>query len=105
AVPVGAESAEADPHLVTLAPAAASVTGVHTASVHRGALVRTLRVTGVIDDDDTRHRILAARVPGRVEKLFVNFVGAEVHAGDPLATIYSPEMLTAQRQYVERLRA
>lgn len=94
-----------DPNLVTLTPAAASVVGVQTAEVRRAPLVRTLRVTGVIDDDDTRHRILTARVPGRVEKLFVNYVGAEVRAGEPLATVYSPEMLTAQRQYVERLRA
>ena len=92
-------------NLVTLNPAAISVIDVQTSAVHRGTLVRTLRVTGVIEDDDTRHRILAARVPGRVEKLFVNYVGAEVREGAPLATIYSPEMLTAQRTYVERLRA
>ncbi|HEY4247415.1 MAG TPA: efflux RND transporter periplasmic adaptor subunit [Lacunisphaera sp.] len=92
-------------NLVTLNPAAVSVIGVETSAVRRGTLVRTLRVAGVIEDDDTRHRILAARVPGRVEKLFVNYVGAEVREGAPLATIYSPEMLTAQRTYVERLRA
>lgn len=94
-----------DPNLVTLTPASAAVTGVQTSEVRRAPLVRTLRIAGVIDDDDTRHRILAARVPGRVEKLFVNFVGAEVTEGAPLATIYSPEVLTAQRVYVERLRA
>ncbi|MDB6127279.1 MAG: cusB 1 [Verrucomicrobia bacterium] len=104
AVPAGS-TGSADPNLITLTPASAAVVGVQTAEVRRGTLTRSLRVTGVIDDDDTRHRILAARVPGRVEKLFVNFVGAEVHEGDPLATVYSPEMLTAQRQYVERLRA
>ena len=54
----------------------------------RAALVRTLRVTGMVDDDDTKHRILAARVPGRVEKLFVNYVGAEVTEGAPLAVIF-----------------
>lgn len=105
AATAGDAAAPADPNLVTLTPAAARVTGVQTTAVQTGALVRTLRVNGVIDDDDTRHRILTARVPGRVEKLFVNFVGAEVAAGEPLATVYSPEMLTAQRQYVERLRA
>ena len=73
--------------------------------MRRGALVRTLRVSGVIEDDDTRHRILSARVPGRVEKLFVNYVGAEVREGEPLATLYSPEILTAEREYVERLKA
>lgn len=94
-----------DPNLVTLTAAQAAVTGVETAAVRRAPLVRTLRVTGVIDDDETRHRVLAARVPGRIEKLHVNFVGAEVEEGAPLATIYSPEMLTAQRTFVERQRA
>jgi Cu(I)/Ag(I) efflux system membrane fusion protein len=92
-------------NLIKLNPAAVSVINVQTSPVHRGTLERTLRVAGVIEDDDTRHRILAARVPGRVEKLFVNYVGAEVREGAPLVTIYSPEMLTAQRTYVERLRA
>lgn len=104
AAPAGGAEAN-DPNLVTLTPASATVTGVQTAEVKRATLVRTLRVSGIIDDDDTRHRILAARVPGRVEKLFINYVGAVVRAGEPLATVYSPEMLTAQRQYVERLRA
>jgi Cu(I)/Ag(I) efflux system membrane fusion protein len=94
-----------DPNLVTLTPAQAAVIGVQTSPVARGPLTRSVRVNGVIDDDDTRHRILAARVPGRIEKLHVNYVGAEVQEGEPLATVYSPEMLTAQRTYVERLRA
>lgn len=100
-----AASAAVDPNLVTLAPAQAAVVGVQTSPVRRGTLTRSLRVTGAIDDDDTRHRILAARVPGRVEKLFVNFVGAEVQEGAQLATIYSPDMLTAQREYLERMKA
>ncbi len=94
-----------DPDRVTLNAAQASVTGVQTSPVIRGTLTRTLRVSGVIEDDDTRHRILAARVPGRIEKLQVNYVGAEVEAGAPLVTVFSPEMLTAQRQYVERIKA
>jgi Cu(I)/Ag(I) efflux system membrane fusion protein len=101
----GAANQEVDPNLVTLTPAQAAVTGVQTMPVRRGALTRTLRVSGAIDDDDTLHRILAARVPGRIERLHVNYVGAEVEAGAPLATIYSPEMLTAQRQYLERIKA
>lgn len=100
-----ATTAAADPNLVTLTPAAASVVGVQTAEVRRAPLVRSLRVSGIIDDDDTRHRIISSRVPGRVEKLFVPYVGAEVHKGEPLATIYSPEVLTAEREYVERIKA
>ena len=76
-----------------------------TTRVARQPLARTLRVTGRIDDDDTRHRILAARVPGRIEKLFVTYAGERVVADAPLAEIYSTEMLTAQRIYVERRRS
>ncbi|WP_295608307.1 efflux RND transporter periplasmic adaptor subunit [uncultured Lamprocystis sp.] len=106
-VAVGGDGAAAtvDPDRVTLNAAQVAVTGVATSEVTRGALTRTLRVSGIINDDDTRHRILAARVPGRIETLQVNYVGAEVAAGAPLATVFSPEMLTAQRQYVERLKA
>lgn len=90
--------------VVTLPPTSIAVIGVQTATVTRQPLVRTLRVAGRIEDDDTRHRILSARVPGRVEKLFVNYVGASVEAGAPLATLWSPEVLTAERVYTERLR-
>jgi len=67
--------------------------------------VRTLRVAGVVDDDETLHRIVSAHVPGRIEKLFVNQVGEQVEAGAPLATLYSPEIQTAERVYIERFRA
>ena len=90
---------------VTLPRSSITAIGLRTAVVERQALTRTLRVAGRIEDDDTRHRILSARVPGRVEKLFINFVGAPVEAGEPLATLWSPELLTAERVFVERLRA
>ncbi len=99
------QGAAVDPNLVRLTDSQSAVIGVQTSEITRGALNRTLRVSGIIEDDDTRHRILAARVPGRIEKLQVNYVGAEVEAGAPLATVFSPEMLTAQRQYVERIKA
>jgi membrane fusion protein, copper/silver efflux system len=88
-----------DPNLVTLTPASAAVTGVKTTTVARGPLVRTLRVTGVIDDDETRHRFVTAYAPGRIEKLFVNYVGSEVKQGEPLAVLYSPELLIARQEF------
>jgi len=97
--------AETDGGALTLTPSQITTIGVATSIVSRQPLVRTLRVAGMIDDDDTRHRVLAARMPGRIDQLFVNFVGAEVTAGAPLATIYSPELLTAERVFVERIKS
>src|SRR5438093_1097795 len=73
---------------------------VESDEVKRRPLRRSLRVAGTIDDDDTKHRLVSAYVDGRIEKLAVNFVGAEVNAGQPLATFYSPMLLNAERDYV-----
>src|SRR6185369_72125 len=45
-----------------------------------------------------------AYVDGRIEKLHVNFIGAEVVAGQPLVTLYSPMLLTAESEYLTVLR-
>ncbi|MDR1498620.1 MAG: efflux RND transporter periplasmic adaptor subunit [Puniceicoccales bacterium] len=90
---------------VKLTSAIETVIGVGTSPVQIAPLRRTLLVAGIINDDETRHRILSARVPGRIEKLNVNQIGLEVTNGQPLATIYSPDVLTAQRLYVENLQA
>lgn len=85
--------------LVVLTPAASSVVGVKTSEIVRAPLARTLRVTGVIDDDETRHRYLSAYTDARIEKLLVNTTGVEVAAGQLLAVVYSPELLTARQEF------
>jgi Cu(I)/Ag(I) efflux system membrane fusion protein len=85
--------------LVLLPEGTPGIANVKTAEVTRRPLERTLRVAGVIDDDESKHRILSAYTGGRIEKLFVNFEGAEVKAGQPLATFYSKELLAAVREY------
>lgn len=86
--------------LVTLSHSGIQAVGVQTTLVRRAPLQRTLRVAGVIDDNDQRHRRLTAWVEGRIEKLHVNFLGAEVKEGEPLANFYSPMLLNAEREYI-----
>lgn len=93
------DAAAAETGIVMLPPGAPNVIGVHTTEVKKQPLTRTLRVAGTIDDDDSRHRILSAYTKGRIEKLFVNYVGADVEAGQPLALFYSPDLLSAARDY------
>ncbi|MBI3415507.1 MAG: efflux RND transporter periplasmic adaptor subunit [Verrucomicrobia bacterium] len=89
-----------DSGLVTLSSNSINVLHVQTEEVKRRPLERALRVAGTIDDSDTQHRRLSAYVDGRIEKLFVNYLGAEVIAGQPLASFYSPMLLAAEREYV-----
>lgn len=101
-VPVyeGDKGFEAGEGLVTLSSNTITVIHVQTGPVRRQPLRRTLRVAGNIDDDDTRRRILSAYIDGRIDRLMVNYVGAEVVQGQPLAAIYSPMLLSAEREYV-----
>jgi len=85
--------------LITLSASSATAVGVQTAEVLRGPLVRTLRVTGVIDDEETRHRYLSSYTDARITKLFVHTTGVEVTAGQPLAVLYSPDLLTARQEF------
>ncbi|HEX2851678.1 MAG TPA: efflux RND transporter periplasmic adaptor subunit [Opitutaceae bacterium] len=94
-------SGETPPGVVSLSPSTITVLGVKTEIAAKRALQRTVRVAGMVDDDDTKHRFLTAYVPGRVEQLHVNFVGAEVMEGQPLLTIYSPDLLSAQREFLQ----
>ncbi|MBL9139831.1 MAG: efflux RND transporter periplasmic adaptor subunit [Verrucomicrobiales bacterium] len=89
-----------EPGLVTLSSNAISVLHVRTAPVRRGVLHRTLRVAGILEDDATRHRIVSAWTGGRIDALYVNFSGAEITEGQPLARFYSPMLLEAERQYL-----
>jgi Cu(I)/Ag(I) efflux system membrane fusion protein len=94
-----ANSAAANVDIVLLPEGSPTVANIQTIAVARRPLVRTLRVAGIIDDDESRHRILSAYAAGRIEKLFVNFEGAEVQRGEPLATYYSKDLLNAVREY------
>jgi Cu(I)/Ag(I) efflux system membrane fusion protein len=53
-----------------------------------------------VDYEEPKVAFVAAWVPGRIDKLFVNFTGAHVRKGAPLASIYSPDLLTAQEEYL-----
>ena len=100
----GDAGAALDGPAIVLGTNAIQLIHLETAEVTRGPLERTLRLSGTIDDDDTRHRVVSAQVAGRIERLAVNRVGQEIRAGDPLLTLYSPSLLTAEREYVALLR-
>ena len=91
--------ASANDNIVALSDQQIHVLGVRTAEATIQPLTRRLAVAGVIDDDATRHRVISAYVDGRIEKLHVNFMGAEVTAGQPLADFYSPSLLQAEREF------
>ena len=85
--------------MISLSESSIRVLNVQTTEVKTQSLTKTLTVAGTIEDDDSRHQLLSAYIPGRIEKLYVNYVGAEVKTGEPLADFYSPMLLQTEREY------
>jgi Cu(I)/Ag(I) efflux system membrane fusion protein len=78
--------------------------GVRTATAVEGLLARTIRTVGTVTADETRIHHFHTRVSGWVEKLYVNFTGQLVRQGQPVVSIYSPELLASQEEFL-RARA
>jgi RND family efflux transporter MFP subunit len=89
---------------VQASPERVAQAGVEIATVDYRILARETRSVGTIDYDEQALARATARFPGRIEKLFVNYVGAEVKKGEPLARIYSPKYLAATEEFVQSLR-
>jgi len=79
--------------------------GVTYAVVTNKPLQLSVRTVGIVAFDRVRHWDIVTRVDGYVEKLFVSSKGELVEKGLPVVTIYSPDLLTTQREFLDLLRA
>ena len=79
--------------------------GVQTAVAERRELTRTSRAAGVVVADETRVRRVQTKISGWVEKLYVSSTGQLVRAGQPLLSLYSPELLASQEEFLRAREA
>lgn len=79
--------------------------GVTFGAVTPGAGVHSFRSVGKVMMDETRFSKVQTRIDGWIEKVFVDFTGKFVEKGQPLLTMYSPEMLASQQEYLLALRS
>jgi len=87
---------EAQP--VTLSMEAGKRIGVTYATATLGSLPRTVRTVGFVRYDETRLTSVNPKIEGWVERLYVDFTGYPVRAGQPLMEVYSPALVTAQEE-------
>lgn len=73
--------------------------GVRTEAVRLRALDRLVRAAGRVEPDERRMYAIAPKFEGYVERLHVNVTGQPVRRGQPLFEAYSPELVSAQREY------
>ena len=88
---------------VTIEPSARRLVGIQTAMSRMGQVTRTIRTIGSIDFDESRLATISAYIDGRLEKLYADYVGVEVSTGDDLALLYSPQLYSAQTEFVTSL--
>ena len=95
-----------DPLVLEMTAEAVKLAQIQTTIVGgiKDQVSRSIRLSGRIIPDERFASSQVAHIPGRIESLFVTFTGEEVKAGQKLAEIYSPELITAQRELIEGLK-
>ena len=102
---VNATTTTAVSSAITIDPATIQLMNVQTAEITRGPLRQTLRTVGTIDYNETALADVTTKFKGWIEKLDVDATGELVHRGEPLFEIYSPELYSAEAEYLSVLNS
>jgi Cu(I)/Ag(I) efflux system membrane fusion protein len=98
-VPVYEDEA-ADSSTISIDPVTVQNMGIRTGVVTKGPLRRSVRSVGVVDFDETTLADVTTKFKGWIEKLHVDATGKQAHKGEALFEIYSPELVSAQTEYL-----
>src|SRR5450759_990395 len=101
----GATPASVPPGAIRISPERQQLIGVKFATVEWDGQTRSIRTVGKVTFDETRVAHVHTRIDGWIEKVFVDFTGDVVKQGEPMLTIYSPEMLASQQELLLAVRA
>lgn len=101
----GAGSGVAGRATVTLTPERRRLLDVRSEEVRVARIEKTVRAVGRVTTDERRTAHIHAKFEGYVERLYVDFTGMAVKKGDPLLSIYSPDLVATQQEYLLALRA
>lgn len=95
------DKGENSPFVHTMSPEAIALANVQTQKVKVVSPEHEIHLTGKVAVNEQRLAVITANYSGRIEKLFIDFTGQTVNKGQKLATIYSPELITAQKELIE----
>jgi Cu(I)/Ag(I) efflux system membrane fusion protein len=101
----GSGSSEMAPGTIDVSPEKQQLVGIRTAKVELRSLVKKIRTVGIVTYDETKVAQVFTKVEGWIEKLFVNYTGKLVEKGQPLFSLYSPDLVATQEEYLLALQA
>lgn len=90
---------------VMVDPAKQQLIGLRVVEATYRPLEKTIRTVGRVEYDERKLKQINTKIDGWIEHLYVDFTGKLVKKGDPLFTIYSPELLSTQEEYLLALQA
>lgn len=93
-----------DPDAIYFTKEAAQLANVMTSVVSKQQSTKEIRLYGKVQADERLLQSQVAYIPGRIEKLYINFTGESVRKGQTLALIYSPDLITAQQELLETVK-
>ena len=88
-------------HVLQLSEGALRIAEVQTTILEKGKGERIIALQGKIRKDERRVSVQTSHIEGRIEKLFVNFTGQQISKGQRIASVYSPQLVTAQEELFE----
>ena len=100
-VPATAGGADLDEFAVSIEPAQRRLANIKTVTVTEQPVSRQLQTIGSIEIDESRQATISSYIDGRLEKIYADYTGVEVQEGDHLAVVYSPQIYSAQIEYLE----
>jgi len=96
---------EIAPGAVQISPERQQLIGVRFGTVEKRPLQKVIRTVGRFDYDEKRIGIVSPKISGWIEDLYVDFTGRFVRKGEALLTVYSPELVSTQEEYLLALKA
>jgi Cu(I)/Ag(I) efflux system membrane fusion protein len=102
--PAPQEEATEEAPQVEISPEQQQLIGVKTVKVSLKPLQKVIRTVGRIEADERRLATINTKIEGWIEKLHVDYTGRYVKKGEPLAEIYSPELLATQQEFISTLK-
>lgn len=104
-IPLEAGEQEEGERVLTMSETAKALADIRTTKVERKFVEAEIRMVGKVDYDETRLAYLTAWVPGRLDRLYVDYTGVPVKKGEHLVYLYSPELYAAQEELLQALRS
>ena len=106
-IPLESDETEAGASMrqLTVSESAKKLMDVEVAPVERKFVSAVVRMAGKVDYDETNLAYITAWVPGRLDKLYVDYTGVPVNKGDHMVYLYSPELISAQEELLQAIEA